>query len=70
MHMEGSKPLPWLALVGCVLMIVSLFAAFGVYVFLSEPGGIYRSPPLANLAGIVLLLVGIVLIYVGFRKAE
>jgi hypothetical protein len=51
-------------------MMVSLFAAFGVYVFLSEPGGIYRSPPLANLAGVVLLLLGIVLIYVGFRKAE
>jgi len=68
--MEGSKPLPWLALAGCVLMMASLVAAFGVYIFLSEPGGIYRSPPLANLASTVLWLLGIVLIYVGFRKAE
>ncbi len=68
--MEGSKPLPWLALAGCVLIMVSLIAAFGVYAFLSEPGGTFKAPPLANLAGIVLLLLGIVLIYVGFRKAE
>lgn len=69
MRMEESKPLPWLALAGCVLMMVSLIVAFGVYIFLSEPGGIYRSPPLANLAGISLLLLGIVLVYVGFRKS-
>jgi len=70
MHMERDKPLPWLALVGCVLTMASLLAVFGVNIFLQESNGIYRSQPLANLAGIALLLLGIVLMYAGFRKAE
>ncbi len=70
MHMERSKPLPWMVFVGCVLTMVSLLAVFGLNIFLPEPGGIYRSQPLANLAGIIVLLLGIILVYAGSRKAE
>jgi len=70
MHMERDKPLPWLALAGCVLTMASLLAVFGANIFLPESYGIYRSQPLANLAGAVVLLLGIILIYAGFRKAE
>ena len=70
MHMERDKPLHWLALIGCFLTMASLLAVFGVNIFLPEPNGIYRSQPLANLAGVVVLLLGIILIYAGFRKAE
>jgi hypothetical protein len=70
MHMERSKPLPWMVFIGCILTMASLFAVFGLNIFLSDTNGIYRSQPLANLVGIVVLLLGIILVYAGSRKAE
>jgi hypothetical protein len=70
MHMERNKPLPWMVFIGCVLTMASLFAVFGLNIFLPEPSGIYRSQPLANFAGMTVLLLGIILIYAGSRKAE
>jgi putative Ca2+/H+ antiporter (TMEM165/GDT1 family) len=69
--MEGAKSLPWLVFVGCILTMVSLFVAFGINTYLmGQSSDIYRSRPLANLAGAGLLILGIILIYLGFRKAE
>ena len=70
MRMERSESLPWMVFIGCVLAMVSLLAVFGLNIFLPEPSGIYRSQPLANLAGIIVLLLGIILVYTGSRKAE
>jgi hypothetical protein len=70
MHMERSKPLPLLVFIGCILTMVSLLVTFGLNFFLPQPSGIYRSQPLANLAGIIVLFLGIILVYAGSRKAE
>jgi hypothetical protein len=69
MHMERSKPSPWMVFIGCILAMMSLVAVFGLNIFLPEPGGIYRSEPIANLAGIIILFLGIILVYAGSRKA-
>jgi hypothetical protein len=56
--------------VGCILTMVSLFVAFGINTYLvSSSSDIYRSHPFANLAGAGLLILGIILVYLGFRKA-
>jgi hypothetical protein len=71
MRMEREKPLPWLTFVGCILTIASLFAVLGINIYLvGQSSDIYRSRPLANLAGAVLLILGIILISVGFRKTK
>lgn len=51
--------------------MVSLFVAFGINTYLeSSSSELYRSAPLANLVGAGALILGIVLMFVGFRKAE
>ncbi len=70
MRLERAKSLPWLVFVGCILTMVSLFVAFGINTYLvGSSGELYRSAPLANLAGAGLLILGIILVYLGFRKA-
>jgi len=78
--MEREKPLPWRAFVGCVLTILSLVIAFILNVTILgqsirtnaalPPYGRELLQPLANLTALVLLILGIVLMYSGFKKAE
>jgi hypothetical protein len=69
--MERAKSLPWLVFVGCILTMVSLFVAFGINTYLvSSSSDMYRSRPLANLVGAGALILGVVLMFVGYRKAE
>jgi len=66
--MERSKPLSWMVFLGCILSMMSLLTVFGLNILLPDPEGIYRSQPLANVAGIIILLLGIVMVYAGSRK--
>lgn len=70
--MEKEKPLSWMSFIGCVIIMGSLLLVFGINVYWGgqSPPWIYRSQPLANFAGIVLLVLGIILVRIGFKKAE
>jgi len=69
--MESEKPLPWVAFLGCALTMVSLLVVFGMNLYLTrQSSGIYKSQPFANLAGIVLLILGIILMGIGFKRAK
>jgi len=69
--MEGEKPLHWVAFLGCAITIVSLLVVFGMNLYLTrQSSGIYRSQPLANIAGAFLLILGIILMGIGFKKAK
>jgi len=69
--MEREKPLPWIAFLGCALTMVSLPVVFGINLYLTrQSSGIYRSQPFANLAGIVLLILGMILMGIGFKRAK
>lgn len=78
--MEREKPLPWIAFIGCALTMLSLFIAFvlNITVFGQSiranlgipPYGRELLQPLANLSALALLVLGIILMYIGFRKTE
>jgi hypothetical protein len=69
--LKREKPLPWMAFVGCLLSMVSVLLVFGINLYLAGgSSSIYKSQPLANIAGVVLLILGIILTVVGFRKSE
>jgi len=69
--MEREKPLPLMAFLGCALTVVSLLVVLGTSLYLAhQTSGVYRSQPLANLAGTVLLVLGIVLMVMGFQRAK
>jgi energy-converting hydrogenase Eha subunit C len=51
--------------------MVSVLLVFGINLYLAGgSSSIYKSQPLANIAGVVLLILGIILTVVGFRKSE
>jgi hypothetical protein len=66
--MEKERGMPWLAFVGCILVVASLPLVLALSLVLAESSRGYRTTPLAEGAAIVLLVVGIALIYVGFGK--
>jgi hypothetical protein len=69
--MEREKPLPWIAFLGVAITMVSLLVVFGINLYLTrESSGIYNSQPSANLAGMFLLILGIILMGVGFRRVK
>jgi hypothetical protein len=69
--MERGKPLPWLVLVGCILTMASLLLVFGINLYLTgQSTDIYRSRPLANLVGGGALILGLIMMLVGYRKVE
>jgi len=66
--MEKDKPLRLMAFLGCVITIVSVVLVLVVNLYLEDnSGAIYRSQPLANLIGIALLILGLILTYVGLK---
>lgn len=57
-----------MAFLGCVITIVSVVLVLVVNLYLEDnSGAIYRSQPLANLIGIALLILGLILTYVGLK---
>ena len=70
MSMEKEKPLPWRAFIGAVPTMLSLIMVFVLNVIIVESTGAYRSQPPANLAALVLLILGIILLYTGSRKID
>ena len=69
--MEREKPLPFMAFLGCALTMVSLLTVFGISLYSAhQTSGIYELQLLANLAGIVLFVLGIVLMVTGFQRAK
>jgi len=57
-----------MAFLGCAIAMVSLLLVLVINLYLEdESGAIYRSQPLANLAGIVLLILGMILTYIGLK---
>jgi len=66
--MEKERGMPWLAFVGCILVVASLPLVLALTLVLAESSRGYRATPLAEVAAIVLLVAGIALIYVGFGK--
>jgi len=79
--MEKERPLPWRAFIGCALTMLSLFIAFALNITIFgqsikaanpylPPYGRELLQPLANLMALVLLIVGIFLMYSGFKETE
>jgi len=78
--MEREKPLPWRVFVGCILTMLSLVIALTLNVTVLgqsiktnlgvPPYGRELLQPLANLTALTLLVLGIVLMYTGFKKTE
>jgi len=78
--MEKERPLPWRAFIGCALTMLSLFIAFALNITIFgqsfrvnaalPPYGRELLQPLANLTNLVLLVLGIILMYTGLKKAE
>jgi len=78
--MEKEKPMPWRAFVGAALTMMSLVIAFLLNVTILgqsirtnaalPPYGRELLQPLANVTALVLLLLGIFLMYTGFKKTE
>lgn len=66
--MEKERGMPWLAFIGCILVVVSLPLVLALSLVLSGPGGGYRAIPLAEVAAFIVLIVGIALIYGGFSR--
>jgi len=77
--MEKEKPLPWRAFIGAVLTMLSLFIAFALNITILgqplrastalPPYGRDLLQPAANLLALFLIILGIVLMYTGFKKA-
>jgi len=66
--MEREKPLRLTVFLGCVIAMASLLLALALNLYFEdESGAIYRSQPLANLVGIILLILGLILMYVGSK---
>jgi len=60
-----------MAFLGCALAMVSLLMVFGINLYLAhQSSGVYRSQLFANIAGLVLLILGIFLMLVGFKRTE
>jgi len=69
--MEREKPLPWVAFIGCVITMASLLVVFGMNLYLTRgSSGIYKSQLFANLTGLFLLVLGIILMGIGFKRAK
>lgn len=69
--MEKEKPLPLKALIGVALTMLSLAVVFGLDSVISRESSAaysYRSQPLANLAALIVLVVGIILMYTGLEN--
>jgi len=66
--MEREKPLGLIPFIGCVITMISVLLILAVNLYLEDKSGaIYRSQPLANLVGIILLILGLILIYAGSK---
>ena len=66
--MEKEKPLGLMAFLGCALTVVSVLLILVVDIYLGDASGVmYESQPLANLAGIILLILGLILTYIGIK---
>jgi hypothetical protein len=66
--MEREKPLRLMAFLGCAITMVSVLLILVINLYLEDKSGaIYRSQPLANLVGIVLLILGLILTYIGLK---
>lgn len=65
--MEKERGMPWMAFVGCILVVASLPLVLALSSVLGSSGG-YRAQPLADVAAFVMLVVGIALIYSGLGK--
>lgn len=67
--MEKEKPLPWIALLGSTLTMLTLVFSFAINTTtIKQYIGAFQ--PLANFLAVLLLILGIILIYVGIRKTE
>lgn len=66
--MEKERGMPWLAFVGCILTVASLPLVLALSWMLAESSRGYIAQPLADVAAIVMLVVGIALIYIGLGK--
>jgi len=62
--MESEKPLSLRAFIGCVLTMMSLFVAYGLN------KTIFRQSmqQLPSIVALIVLLLGIFLMFMGFRK--
>lgn len=66
--MEKEKPLGLMAFLGCALTVVSVLLILVLDIYLGGTSeAVYESQPLANLAGIILLILGLILIYIGIK---
>jgi len=78
--MEKEKPLPWRAFIGAALTMLSLVIAFVLNVTILgqsirtstalPPYGRELLQPLANLTAFILLVLGILLMYTGLKRAD
>jgi putative Ca2+/H+ antiporter (TMEM165/GDT1 family) len=68
--MEKEKPLPWLVFIGSILLMLSLVFSLVVNEQLTgQVPSVFRMQPLSNVAALILMLVGFILIYTGLRKS-
>jgi len=66
--MEREKPLGLMAFLGCALTMVSVLLILVVDIYLQDRSvAMYESQPLANLVGIILLILGLILTYIGIK---
>jgi hypothetical protein len=66
--MEKEKPLGLMAFLGCALTMVSVVLVLVLDIYLGgTSGAMYESQPLANLVGLILLLLGLILAYIGIK---
>lgn len=66
--MEREKTLGLMAFLGCAITMISVLLMLGVNLYLEDKSGaIYRSQPLANLVGIISLILGLILTYAGSK---
>ena len=66
--MEREKPLGLMAFLGCALTVVSVLLILVIDIFLGDKSGaMYESQLLANLVGIIFLIVGLILTYIGIK---